>query len=285
MDADSIITKIANVEIQGATAVARTGVELLQELDQQDASNDELDAVAERLKAARPTEPFLFNAVDMARETGDYDRVLDHITASQDTIQDIGSGLLEDAATVFTHCHSSTVTGILRDAHERGTDMTVRCTETRPLYQGRKTASELSDAGIPVQLYVDSGARIALKGADVMVIGADAITATGTVVNKIGSELFAEVANRYDVPVYVCTDSWKFDARSRFGYHEPLERRVADEVWPDAPDGVDVVNYAFEHVHPDSIDGIVSELGVLPPDGFPQQVQQEYPAIVDPEKA
>lgn len=285
MDPDETIRKIEDVEIQGATAVARTGVGLLQELDDDDASEDELDEVAQRLKEARPTEPFLFNAVDMARETGDYEQVLAHMDDTQDKIQNIAAGLLEDGDTVFTHCHSSTVTGVLQHVSSHGTDIAVRCTETRPLYQGRETAAELAYTGIPVQLYVDSGARIALKDADVMLIGADAVTATGKVVNKIGSELFAEVAHRYDVPVYVCTDAWKFDARSRFGYHEPLERRVADEVWEDAPDGVDIVNYAFERIHPDVIDGIVSELGVLPPDGFAQTVQDAYPEIMDVEKA
>lgn len=277
---ETVIENIENVDIQGATSVARAGVELLQELAADGADDERLQEVADQLKQARPTEPFLRNAVDVALDTHDFDAVLDHIDTSRDEITDIGAELVEHEWTVFTHCHSSTVTATLQAAHADGAELSVRATETRPLYQGRETARELADVGIPVELYVDSGARIALKEADAMLIGADAVTTTGRVVNKIGSELFAEVAHRYDVPVYVLTDSWKFDGRSRFGYHEPLEQRIMDEVWADAPDGVDIVNYAFERIHPDLIEGIVSELGVLPPEGFMQAVKAEYPEIV-----
>lgn len=279
MDPDTVIQQIEDVEIQGATAVARTGVELLQDLAEKGADRDDIETTADRLKAARPTEPFLRNAVNVALETEDYADVLAHIDTARDDITPVAAELVESGDTVFTHCHSSTVTASLVHAHDDGASFAVHCTETRPLYQGRTTAKELAEAGIPVELYVDAGARLALKKADVMLIGADAITSTGKVVNKIGSELFAEVAHGYDIPVYIVTDSWKFDSRSRFGYHESLERRVADEVWPDAPGGVDVMNYAFEHVHPDLIDGIVSELGVLAPDSFVQAVMDTYPEL------
>jgi translation initiation factor 2B subunit (eIF-2B alpha/beta/delta family) len=278
MDPDTVIQQIKDVEIQGATAVARTGVELLQALAANDASDTEISDVAQRLKAARPTEPFLRNAIDIAHDTGDYEQVLHHIDTARNEINDIGSDLIPDDGAVFTHCHSSTVTSTLVTAFDSGTDMTVHCTETRPLYQGRETARELADAGIAARQYVDAGARIALKQADVMVIGADAITPAGQVLNKIGSDLFAAVAQTNEVPVYVMTDSWKF-----VGAGDPQlpsrERRDADEVWADAPDGVEIVNYAFERIQPELVDGIVSELGVLAPDPFVHKVQDEYPAI------
>jgi len=138
---------------------------------------------------------------------------------------------------------------------------------------------------VPVRFYVDSGARIALREADVMLIGADAVLDNGKVINKIGSETFAEVAGGYGVPVYVVTNSWKYDPMSSFGYETEIERRAAEEVWDEPPEGVEVVNYAFEKISPEKVDGVVSELGVHAPDDFVEAVGEKYPELVDAARA
>jgi ribose 1,5-bisphosphate isomerase len=178
---------------------------------------------------------------------------------------------------IFTHCHSSSVVAALLKAKTRGAKFVVHNTETRPLFQGRKTAKELAKARIPVIHFVDSGARIALKEADLMLIGADAITSGGKVINKIGSEMFALIADKYDVPVHVLADSWKFDPQSIYGIPEPIERRSSKEVWEKPPKGVDVRNIAFERVDPGLIESIVSELGVHAPSNFVSEVRRTYP--------
>ena len=110
-----------------------------------------------------------------------------------------------------------------------------------------------------------------------MLLGADAVTSEGKVINKIGSELFTEIADRYEVPVYVCTDSWKFDPKSVFGYEEEIEKRKPTEIWPTAPRGVKIANFAFEKVNPDLITGIISELGIYKPSIFVEEVKRAYP--------
>ena len=279
MDVDETVRRIESVEVQGATNVAETGVRLLKDLVEKGADEKRVDEVAERLKNARPTEPFLFNCIRVARSTGEYDRVLEQVDA-QDEIDENGAPLVEEDDIVYTHCHSSSVTSVLETvAEERG--FRARVTETRPLYQGRETARELAETGVPVRFYVDSGARIALREADIMMIGADAVLQNGKVINKIGSEMFAEVAQDYGVPVYVVTNSWKYDPMSSFGYETEIERRAAEEVWDDPPAGVEVVNYAFERVAPEKINGIVSELGVHAPDEFADIVADTYPELTE----
>jgi translation initiation factor 2B subunit (eIF-2B alpha/beta/delta family) len=282
-EVEETVRKIENVEIQGSTGVAEAGVRLLKQLTDEGADEERVGEVAERLKNARPTEPFLFNCVRVARETGEYDRVLSQIDR-QDAIDENGTPLLEDVEIVYTHCHSSSVTSVLRKVADEE-DFRARVTETRPLYQGRETARELAESGMPVRFYVDSGARIALRESDIMMIGADAVLDNGKVINKIGSEMFAEVAGGYDVPVYVVTNSWKYDPMSSFGYETEIEKRAAEEVWENPPGGVDVVNYAFERIAPEKIDGIVSELGVHEPEEFVEAVSQKYPELIETAKA
>ncbi len=284
-DPETIITRIKHVDIQGATAVARAGIALLQRMHENDADQERLEEVADQLREARPTEPLLFNAINVAMATENFDPVLDHLDEAQDTIHETGADLIDNGDTVFTHCHSSTVTGTLRYAFEEETkEFTVRNTETRPLYQGRETAEELAEIGIPVTHYVDAGARIALKDADVMMIGADAITDSGHVLNKIGSELFTAVAQEHDVPAYVLADSWKFDHRTVFDYEPALEQRVASEVWEDAPDGVEIVNYAFERIAPNRIDAIISDIGSYAPEEFVDHADRNYHELTGAER-
>jgi len=282
MEVDETVRKIETVEIQGATNVAESGVRLLKSLVEDGADEDRVEEVTERLKKARPTEPFLFNCIRVARETGEYDRVLEQIEV-QDEIDTHGAPLVEEGSVVYTHCHSSSVTSVLENVAEER-EFRARVTETRPLYQGRKTARELAEMDVPVRFYVDSGARIALREADVMLIGADAVLDNGKVINKIGSEMFAEVAGGYDVPVYVVTNSWKYDPMSGFGYETEIEKRTAEEVWRDPPEGVEVVNYAFEKIAPEKVDGVVSELGVHEPDEFVGAVTDEYPELMEAAK-
>lgn len=59
--------------------------------------------------------------------------------------------------------------------------------ETRPRLQGHITAEALHEMGVPVTLIVDSAARRYLNDVDHVLVGADAIAADGSVINKIGT--------------------------------------------------------------------------------------------------
>jgi len=274
MKFEQICKDIKSLKIQGAVNVAKAGVQALK-LRHDSAS-------VKKIISLRATEPALRNAIDFSLKDikNNPDKALKHFDDSKKKIAKITSRKIKKNSIIFTHCHSSTVTaGIIEAAKTK--KFQVYCTETRPMFQGRKTAKELANHNIPVTMFVDSAARYALKKADLMLIGADAILSSGKVANKIGSELFAEVAKKYDVPVFVCTDSWKFDPMTIYGYEEKIERRESREVWPDPPKGVKISNIAFELVHPDIIDGVISELGVYNLDSFISEVKKAYPWMFD----
>jgi ribose 1,5-bisphosphate isomerase len=169
--------------------------------------------------------------------------------------------------------------GILKEVHKTQ-KFIVHNTETRPFFQGRLTAKELSKVGIKVVHYVDSAARLAIKNSDIMLIGSDAITSDGYVINKVGTEMMADIAQNYSIPVYVCTSAWKFDGKTIFGFQEEIEKRFTNEVWAKPPKNVEISNYVFEKIHPNKITGIISELGIFTVDTFISRVIQIYPWIV-----
>ena len=292
-----IVKDIKALKIQGATNVAESAVRALAVFADKNKNKNKIGFM-HNIKVfkkiifdARPTEPAMRNAINYV--LGDIEveenymmavkqrakEVSYHFKESAERISQIGAKKIRRKMIIFTHCHSSAVVDILIKAKKRRINFEVHNTETRPRLQGRITARELARAGIPVIHYVDSAARLALKKADLMLIGADAITTEGKVINKIGSELFAELAHKHDIPVYACTDSWKFDPETIFGFEEEIEERTPKEIWPNPPKGVEIDNHAFEKVDADLITGIISELGIYSPNVFVDQIRRAYPWI------
>lgn len=287
---------ITSLKIQGATNVAKYGVKILKEFvfRHKDLPFDELwkqMLKAERLVYnSRATEPAMRNGLeyiltklrierdekgkemDLAESVGRYsEEYLDLLATSKKKIAEIGAKRIANwddpnKFTIFTHCHSSVTTGILLKAWKEGRRFNVICTETRPKYQGRITAKELIDAGIPTKMVVDSAMRWAVRTHDIKMVitGADAITSEGTVLNKIGSRLLALVCREMHIPYYVATPLLKFNPDTAFGVLEEIDMRSFKEVWNDKPEPLKILNPAFETVSRRYIDGLITEAGIYP---------------------
>lgn len=293
MEFDKALKKIKSIEIQGAENIVVFSLEILKsELNKLRDGHllEKLNVIKEKIIETRPTEPCTRNALNYVfcdlhggsikeQLNKKIDFLLKHFEDSSRIIADIGSKKIKSGMIVFTHCHSSAVVDILLKAKKQGKKFEVYNTETRPLFQGRTTAKELANAGIKVTHFVDSAARLAIKEADLVLLGADAITTESKVINKIGSELYAEVARRFDVPLYVCTNSWKFDPKTVFGFDEEIEKRHKKEIWKNAPKNISISNYAFEIIKPSLITGIISELGIYNPFIFIDEVRKFYPYL------
>lgn len=203
------------------------------------------------------------------------DEVNKHFDLSEENISKIGSKKIKKGAVIFTLGHSSSVIDILAEAKNKKTMFSVNVAETRPSFQGRITAAELSHLKIPVNLYVDSAIREALKKADIILVGAKAITSEG-IISNIGVGVLAEIAERYDVPFYVCTDSWKFDKKTTLGFEEPIWGENVKEIWENPPKNVSLINQKFEKVDSKLITGIISELGIYKPSIFIEEIKRNY---------
>ncbi len=251
---------IKSLKIQGAQAVAESALRAWADAkDKKQASRI--------LKGARPTEPMLFNALAAVENGADPHKLIEKFHRDREKIAKLGAGLIKNNSVVYTHCHSSTVVGVLRAARAQGKSFVVYSTETRPLFQGRITSSELAKAGIAVHHLVDSAGWQAIKKASTMLIGADWISQNG-VANKIGTESFAELAAIKKIPVYCCSHSWKFSPQ-----HLIIEERPDSEVWPGAPKNIKVHNPAFEIAEGRHITGVVCELGILNFNNFIKMVK------------
>jgi len=225
-------------------------------------------------KKAGTVEEIKKNVVEAAKQMADDDIQTNMLIGKN------GSELINDNDTVMTHCNAGalatvgygTALGVIRAAKDSGKNIKVIATETRPIQQGsRLTAFELKHDGINVSLIPDTavGYTIANSLVNKIVVGADRILRTGHVFNKIGTYQVAIIAKQHDIPFYVAAPLSTFDMQS-----DPedvvIEQRKASEVTgigdkKTAPDGINVINPAFDMTPPELISGIITEKGIAKP--------------------
>ena len=203
-----------------------------------------------------------------------------------------GSELFSDNDTVMTHCNAGalatvgygTALGVIRATKESGKNIKVIATETRPVQQGsRLTAFELKHDGIDVSLIPDTAVGYTMANGLVngVVVGADRILLTGHVFNKIGTYQVATMAKKHSIPFYVAAPLSTFDLESR-PEDVIIEQRKASEVTgigdkKTAPDGINVINPAFDMTPPELISGIITENGIAKPP-FQESIKELFEA-------
>jgi translation initiation factor 2B subunit (eIF-2B alpha/beta/delta family) len=180
----------------------------------------------------------------------------------------------------LTHCHSGSAIKTIIANKAGGKDFLVYNTETRPLYQGRKTAKDFLDAGMKITMVVDSSAPFILDrndpfglDIDAVVIGCDALKLDGSVINKIGSYSICSAACSNKIPVYIAGNLLKSDVHDDIH----IETRKGEELWPDKPEGLEIINFAFDQVPPKFITGIITEFGIIKPSKLASVAKKHYP--------
>lgn len=295
--------RIKRLEIQGATNIAISAVKALsQELRDFEGSKEEVDHVlieaTRMLVESRATEPMMRNGLKYIRTqltaeapssrdsfkevvTQIEERILEMYQGGRRRIMEIGAKRIRDGDIILTHCHSSAVTGALMLAHEMGKKFKVINTETRPKYQGRITSRELIEVGIDTTMIVDSAARHYMKEVDFVIVGCDALTSEGNIINKIGTSQVALAAYEARIPFYVLGTLLKFEPITIHGDYEAIEERNTDEIWADPPEGLKIRNPAFDVTRRDYVSGLISEEGIISPHSILEAIHRHYPWILD----
>jgi len=190
-----------------------------------------------------------------------------------------GSHFIKDGDTILTHCNAGslatggygTATAPMLAAKEQGKNIHVFVDETRPVLQGaRLTAWELMQAGIPTTLITDNSAGAIMKKGmiDLAIVGTDRTTRNGDVANKIGTYTVAVLCKEHSIPFYVAAPLSSIDFDMDSGELIPIEERSPEEVTTVmgqriAPNGVNVINLAFDVTPARYITAFFTEKGVF----------------------
>jgi ribose 1,5-bisphosphate isomerase len=305
---DRIASGIETMSIRGAGRIARNAVLALLTVARESKAKDEetfveeLEAASKRLLSTRPTAVSLANSirylmhrVNLARQAGsNLERLrFTAISAAREFVKEseqaverigeIGSRRIRNGDVLMTHCHSNAVIAVMKKAWVDGRRFSVYVTETRPRLQGRKTAALLARVGIPATVIVDSAARYFMNDVDSVIVGADAITANGALVNKIGTATIATLAHEARTPFIVASETYKFSPETAIGELVTIEERDVTEVLPKALlqrfPKISVRNPGFDITLPEYIDLIITERGVIPPQGAIMIIHELFGSI------
>jgi len=256
-----MVHAIKTMQVRGAPLIgvaAAYGIALAM---LKDTSKEYLTEVINQLKQSRPTAVNLSWAVhrmeSVLLQLDQHQRleaawreaaiIADEDVAQNQAIGRNGLALIkkhdsDKPVNILTHCNAGwlatvdfgTALSPIFAAHDAGISVHVWVDETRPRNQGASlTAWELSQHGVPHTVIVDNaGGHLMQHGqVDMVIVGADRVTRTGDVCNKIGTYLKALAAKDNGIPFYAAVPSPTIDLNIHDGLAEiEIEERDAEEV-------------------------------------------------------
>ena len=314
---EQMVTAIKTMQVRGAPLIgvaAAYGIALAMLEDDSDAN---LQQAAKLLKASRPTAVNLAWAVDRMviglqgmpnlRNLGAWREaanIAEEDVAQNQAIGQHGLALIKNLYknkpfNILTHCNAGwlatvdfgTALAPIYAAHDAGLNVHVWVDETRPRNQGAfLTAWELAQHGVPHTVITDNaGGHLMQQGhsnsksqVDMVIVGADRVTANGDVCNKIGTYLKARAAHDNQIPFYAAVPTPTIDWTLNSGKDIEIEERDSDEVayiCGLAADGSlqnvrvmplesNAANPAFDVTPARLVTGIITEKGVFAPNAL-----------------
>ncbi len=247
---------------------------------------DDLEKTAEKLKKTRPTAYDLFYAVDYMINKIKND--INPLNAANTYVEEIvdkchkiginGEKLIKNNMNILTHCNAGALATVdwgtalapFYIAHRKGKKFFVFADETRPRCQGLLTDWELEQEGIPHAVIADNAAGFFMKKGeiDMVITGADRITANGDFANKIGTYEKAVLAYENNIPFYVAAPVNTFDKNIKTGEEIIIEERGREELalinnCKIMPDYTKVRNPAFDITSHKYVTGYITEKGIF----------------------
>lgn len=315
---NEMVVAIKTMQVRGAPLIGAAAAYGMALAVHSDTSDSHIEKSALTLLQSRPTAVNLGWAVNRmqklllalapeARKQAAWEEaalICDEDVEHNQAIGQHGLALIQTAAAqnnknivnVLTHCNAGwlatvdwgTALAPIYAAHDAGMNIHVWVDETRPRNQGASlTAWELGKHGIPHTVISDNaGGHLMQHGqVDMVIVGADRVTSTGDVCNKIGTYLKALAAFDNNVPFYVAVPSPTIDWTIQDGLSDiEIEMRDADEVSyisglakDDSIQSVRVtpkhshaINPAFDVTPARLVTGIITERGVTTPNKLKQ---------------
>jgi methylthioribose-1-phosphate isomerase len=317
---DEMVTAIKTMQVRGAPLIGAAAAYGMALAAQQNPNEDFLQYAATALIQSRPTAVNLSWAVARmlkrlsslptgARYHAAWQEaalICDEDVAINQAIGQYGFHLIQSMAAkhthgpinILTHCNAGwlatvdwgTALAPIYTAHDAGLNIHVWVDETRPRNQGASlTAWELGKHGVPHTMISDNtgGHLMQHDQVDMVIVGADRVTRTGDVCNKIGTYLKALAAFDNQIPFYAAVPSPTIDWSINNGLTDiEIEMRDGDEVHyitglnPQGqletvrvtPAHSVAINPAFDVTPARLVTGIITERGVA----SPQQLSQLF---------
>ena len=286
---ERVADAIERLEVRGAPVIGIAAVFGLTLAMKRNSSKENFTTALNRLAITRPTAVNLFWALNQMKtlfeslKDGDdaYETLLQKAKEIQqedvlmcEKMGENGLLIFKKKSVVLTHCNTGalaaeggTAFSVIKKGFENGLVSSVFADETRPLLQGsRLTAYELSKNEIPFEIITDSTAASLFlkKKIDLVITGADRITANGDAANKIGTYNLAVLCKYHGVPFYIAAPSSTIDFSISHHSEIPIELRSSKEITSINGKQITIESYpcynpSFDVTPSELISGIITE--------------------------
>ncbi len=291
---------IRNMTVRGAGAIGATAGFAMAQAFVALKDGKRIEGARQFIEATRPTAVNLFYSTEKVYQAGLNDKnsviavaqaIADEDAESCRLIGEYGNALIEPSNRILTHCNAGWLAFVdygsalspIYAAHQAGKNPIVYVDETRPRGQGaRLTAYELGQNNVEHRIIADNAAAFYMaKGeVDMVITGADRITANGDVANKIGTLEKAILAKEFGIPFYVAAPMSTFDFNTLSGSDIIIEERSDEELlYHEGPDdngvlrtirlaapGSNGLNPAFDVTPNRYITAFITNRGLIRPD-------------------
>ncbi|KAG9010703.1 translation initiation factor eIF-2B subunit alpha [Tulasnella sp. JGI-2019a] len=149
---------------------------------------------------------FSAHKADLVRQGKEYAATA---TSCREKIAEHAFGFIKEDAIILTHSYSRVVMQALLRANKRKR-ISVYVTEARPRGLGMKTYDELTAAGIPCTVVLDSAVAYCMDEVDLVLVGSEAVVESGGLINAVGTLSMAIIAKAANKPFYALAESYKF---------------------------------------------------------------------------
>ncbi|PWN49416.1 IF-2B-domain-containing protein [Violaceomyces palustris] len=146
------------------------------------------------------------NLFNLAREFA-----MHTVPSCREKIAELALPFIKDDAVILTHSYSRVVMQVLKKAAlKQSKRISVYVTESRPTGLGLKTYEQLTQAGIPCTVVLDSAVAYLMPKVDLCLVGAEGVVESGGILNAIGTYGMALIAKSANKPFFALAESFKF---------------------------------------------------------------------------
>lgn len=270
-DVEARAAAIAADTESGASALAMRALEAFEVLCTEPRTADELHTLAARLEAAQPSMAAVRNVAQLCVHllaAGGEPRfalreVRKELERAEGKIARNALKVFSGSRTLLTVSRSAAVVAAMTFLHGRGRVKGAYVLESRPGFEGRRTAEELVAAGIDAHLVADALGPSLVRKVDAVLVGADSVLLDGALVNKIGTYPLALAAKAAGIPFHAACAVLKMDARHTAATFPGAETRPSEELEP--PKDVRAINVYFDLTPAELVTSYVTDKGVYAP--------------------
>ena len=288
--AEQVIKEIRDMSVKGGSPFGRSAAWAFklaceqEHINNKEALINRIKDLAEQMTALKPTMGTIHNSCALVERLYEANKelpveeikkkiiylcnnIITKSLAAVDQLAEIGAKKINNGSVIMMHSYSSSLMGIFIKAAEQGKKFTVICTESRPLRESRLAVKYLQGLDEYVTYITDAEIYEFMPTADFVIMGADTLCCDGAVANKIGTAMIAKLAQSCKKPVYIASELYKYDPRTKDGYDVVLERRDPNEIISagdfESEENIEVVNQFFDLTPARDITALICEYGCI----------------------